>query len=102
VSDDAAPVPVTVAFGRRAREFRQDRGWSLRETGTLVGLNWATLSKIENGAGTSLRCADSIALAFGMPLAVMLTPDSCGHCHGSPGQGFTCQLCGAAGPEVTG
>lgn len=94
-------VPVTVAFGRRARELRQEQGWSLRHTGALVGLNWGTLCKIEQGAGTTLGAADRIASAFGMSLAVMLSPDTCGHCHGAPPRGFTCQECATAGPEVT-
>lgn len=102
MTSPASPVPVTVAFGRRVRDLRQEHGWSLRHTGTLCALNWGTLCKIEQGADTTLGSADRIATAFGVPLAVMLSPDSCGHCHGAPGRGFVCSLCGMAGPEVTG
>jgi transcriptional regulator with XRE-family HTH domain len=101
VSGRREPAPVTVAFGRRVRELRQERGWSLRHAGDLVALNWGTVSKIETGAGTSLENADRISAAFGMPLAVLLSPDSCGHCHGAPWPGFACLECGATGPGVT-
>lgn len=104
LNEPAGPAvpPVTVAFGRRVRELRQDRGWTLRHTGDLVSLSWATVCKIEQGAGTTLGSADRISAAFGMSLAVMLAPDSCGHCHGAPPRGFTCQECGGAGLAVTG
>ncbi len=96
----AEQVPVTVTFGRRVRELRQERGWSLRHTGSLVALNWGTVCKIEQGAGTTLGNADRISAVFGIPLAVMLSPDSCVNCHGAPHRGFICGTCGAAGAGV--
>jgi transcriptional regulator with XRE-family HTH domain len=94
------PTPLTAAFGRRVRELRQERGWSLRYTGDLVALNWGTVSKIETGAGTTLSAADRIAGAFGVPLAVMLAPDACANCHGAPHRGFICGTCWEPGPGV--
>jgi transcriptional regulator with XRE-family HTH domain len=96
----AEQVPVTVAFGRRVRELRRECEWSLRHLGGIALLDAATLHRIEAGGGTTLDAADRIASAFGVPLAVMLSPDSCWHCHGAPGRGFICGTCGAAGPEV--
>lgn len=97
----AEPVSVTVAFGRRVRELRQERGWSLRHAGTLVSLNWGTLCKIENGAGTTLGSADRIAGVFGKSLSELVAPVSCGQCLDSPPAGFACQACGAKGPEAS-
>lgn len=92
--------PVTVAFGLRVRELRRECEWTLRHLGGLAGLDAATLHRIEAGGGASLGAADRIACAFGVPLAVMLSPDSCWHCHGAPRPGFACLECGAKGPEV--
>jgi transcriptional regulator with XRE-family HTH domain len=96
------PVPVTVAFGRRVRELRQERGWSLRYLAPLVSLDPATLSKIENGSGTTLGAAGRIADAFGLRLAAFLPPVRCAYCLDSPPRGFICPVCGTTGPEVTG
>lgn len=95
------PTPLTRAFGRRARDLRQGRGWTMRHMSGLVSLTAGTLCRIEQGADTTLGAAGRIADAFGMPVAVMLAPDSCEHCHGAPPRGFTCQECDAKGPEVT-
>jgi hypothetical protein len=47
-----------------------------------------------------LLTAEAVATAFGIPLAVMLDPESCPVCHDAPQRGFTCGTCGAKGPEV--
>lgn len=96
-----ASEDVTAAFGRRVRDLRTERGWSLRDMGAMVSVDAATLSRIENGAGTTIGTAGRIAALFGLPLVAMLRPVLCGHCFDAPSRGFTCQECGAAGPEVT-
>jgi len=37
-----------VTFGKRLREARKERGWTLRELATRAGLSFTYLSKIEN------------------------------------------------------
>jgi transcriptional regulator with XRE-family HTH domain len=93
---------VTAVFSARVRASRGDRGWSLRDLSAVAGMTYPTLSKIENGAGTSLAGAARIARALGMPLAALLPDVACGHCLDAPPRGFTCQECDLAGPAVTG
>lgn len=91
---------VTVTFGRRVRDLRTGRGWTLRDMAALASLDAATISKIENGADTTIGSAARIASAFGVPLAFLLPPAACGWCLDVPPRGFTCQECGTAGLGV--
>jgi transcriptional regulator with XRE-family HTH domain len=100
VSTRGTPDAVTVAFGQRVRSLRLELGWPMRRAGELAGLNSSTLCKIEAGADTTLSAAGRIAGVFGMPLAVLLSPDSCSRCHGAPPRGYICGLCATAGPEA--
>jgi transcriptional regulator with XRE-family HTH domain len=95
------PTPVTIAFGRRARELRQEREWTLNKGASRTQLAPSTLCRIEQGMDTTLSTAERIAAAYWVPLAVMLSPETCANCHDAPGRGFTCQECGTAGPAVT-
>jgi transcriptional regulator with XRE-family HTH domain len=36
-------------FGQRVRELRHDKGWSLRELATKVGVGFTYLSRVETG-----------------------------------------------------
>jgi len=83
--------PVTVAFGRRARELRQERGWSLDRMAARPGLNISAVRRAERGGNIRLAMAGRIDEALGVPLADMLGAGACGHC----------RKCGAKGPEVT-
>lgn len=94
------PEALTAVFGRRVRELRQERGWTLRHMAGLILLDFSTLSKIENGADTTLGTAGRIAGAFGLPLASLLPPVRCGYCLDSPPRGFICPACGTTGPEA--
>lgn len=94
------PSPVTASFGRRARELRKEREWSLKEAAALASLTPGTLCRIERGADTTLCTAARVAEAYGVRLAVMLDPDSCPVCHDAPRRGFACQECGTAGPAA--
>lgn len=99
-----APTPVTIAFGRRARELREGREWTLNMGASRAQVAPSTLCRIEQGLDTTLSTAERIAAVYGLPLAaaVLLSPEACANCHDAPLRGFTCQTCGTAGPEVTG
>jgi transcriptional regulator with XRE-family HTH domain len=97
-----SPVPLSVAFGRRTRSLRTRRGWSQERLGACPGLTTASVRRIERGENTMLLTAEAVATALGVKLAVMLDPESCPVCHDAPQRGFTCQKCGAKGPEVPG
>jgi transcriptional regulator with XRE-family HTH domain len=94
--------PVTVAFGRRVRELRQEHGWTVQKLADVTGLGPSGLWRVESGDNTTLATAGKIADALGVPLASMLDPESCAHCHGAPRRGWICGTCGAAGAEVPG
>jgi transcriptional regulator with XRE-family HTH domain len=87
----APAEPVTAAFGRRARELRQERGWSLERMAARPGLNISAVRRAERGGNIRLATAERIAGALGVPLADMLGAGSCGHC----------RECGAKVPEVS-
>lgn len=93
---------VTTALGRRVHDLRTERGWSLRHLGGLASVHEATLSKIENGADTTIGTAARIAATFGVPVAGLLRPFWCLHCLDAPPRGFTCDTCGVSGTAVTG
>jgi transcriptional regulator with XRE-family HTH domain len=94
------PASLSVTFGRRVRALRTARGWSQEQLGAEPGLTTASVRRIERGENTMLTTAERIANVFEVPLAVILSPDSCPVCHGSPPPGFTCQTCDLAGPAV--
>jgi transcriptional regulator with XRE-family HTH domain len=100
-ADDGAAM-VLAAMGCRVRDLRIGRGWSLRALGDRVHLNAGTLSKIENGADTTIGTAARIACALGVPIGALLPASDCPWCLDFPPRGFTCQRCGTAGPGVTG
>lgn len=92
---------VTAVFGHRVRALRTARDWTLRDLGTASGVTFSTLSRIENGRGTTLASACLIAGALGVPLMALVPDVACGHCLDAPACGFTCQVCGTPGPAVT-
>jgi transcriptional regulator with XRE-family HTH domain len=71
-------TPLTVAFGRRTRALRQQRGWSLERMAARPGLCIATVRRVERGDNVRLGTAEKVAAAFGMDLADMLGPEESG------------------------
>jgi DNA-binding XRE family transcriptional regulator len=96
------PASASVVFGRRVRDLRNERGWTLRDAAPRAFLDPATLSRIENGADTTIGTAGRIAAAYGVSLAVLLPWADCAWCLDSPPRGFTCQECGTPGLAVAG
>jgi len=93
--------PASVSFGRRARELREEREWTLDQLADQSGVSRSVVLTIEQGDNTTLDTAAKIAKALGVPLAVMLSPETCATCHGAPYRGFICGECGTAGAGVT-
>ena len=96
------PRRMSAVFAHRVRAHRLARGLSLRGLAAISGVSYPSLSRIERGTGPTLVTGALIAGAFGVPLAALLPDVGCGHCLDVPPQGFTCQVCGAAGPAVAG
>jgi transcriptional regulator with XRE-family HTH domain/predicted Fe-Mo cluster-binding NifX family protein len=58
-----------VLVGRRLRELRTQRGFSLRSLAERSGLNFNTLSLVENGKSSpSVSTLQQLALAMGVPI----------------------------------
>ena len=80
-------------LARAMRRLRMERGLGLREAAALFGLDYSSLSRMENGQRW-LPPADRIAEAFGVTVEDVLRP--CPHCAYTPPAGFTCNRCGTA------
>jgi transcriptional regulator with XRE-family HTH domain len=66
-----SPPPGT-AVGRRLRELREARGWSLSELARLAGVGKATLSGLENGTrDPRLETLYAVAGALGVPMSAL-------------------------------
>ena len=60
-------------FSVQVRKHRRGKGWRLEDLAQATGLSVSYLSAMENGrANISLDNADAIAMALGVPLAVLL------------------------------
>jgi transcriptional regulator with XRE-family HTH domain len=71
-SSPAAQIDV----GRRLREFRNARGLSIRALAEMSGLNFNTLSLIENGkTSPSVSTLQRLALALKIPVAAFFATD---------------------------
>ncbi|MBN1428530.1 MAG: cupin domain-containing protein [Anaerolineae bacterium] len=71
-SSEIAEIDV----GRRLREFRNDRGLSIRALAEMSGLNFNTLSLIENGkTSPSVSTLQQLAQALRIPVAAFFTID---------------------------
>jgi transcriptional regulator with XRE-family HTH domain len=91
---------ASAAFSARLRGARRARGWSLRELAEKSGVGSNTIFRTESGAGIFLDRAARLAAALGLGLDEMTAPGACGPCGGMPPAGFTCNACGATGPEA--
>jgi transcriptional regulator with XRE-family HTH domain len=90
-------------FARRLKAEREARGWSQRELTRRAGLSTQnTAARAELGHEVYLSAAVAFATALAVPLSVLAGPFRCGQCADFPPPGFTCQACGANGPEAPG
>lgn len=96
----AAGAAVDAAFGLRVRRERRARDLTLRDLTDLTGIAFSQLSRIENGKGTTLHAAATVAAGLGVPLALLTGPVDCPRCFDSPAAGFTCNLCRRSTPEA--
>jgi transcriptional regulator with XRE-family HTH domain len=71
------PIEVQLdSFGRRLRELRQGRDWSLQELAEKSGLSKTFLSRLETGdRQASIAAVLSLARIFGVSLASMFEDD---------------------------
>jgi transcriptional regulator with XRE-family HTH domain len=59
-------------FARQVRQLRDGRGWSQAELGRRVGLGQSRVAAIEQTGSVSIDQADAFAVAFGVPVEVLL------------------------------
>ncbi|MCD6401279.1 MAG: cupin domain-containing protein [Anaerolineales bacterium] len=63
------PFGTTIMVGERLRALRNNRGFSLRSLAEISGLNFNTLSLIENGKSSpSVSTLQRLALALNVPI----------------------------------
>ena len=56
-----------IAFGKRVRELREQRGWSQEELAERAGMNWLQVGHIERGASdVKLSTIRKLAKAIGV------------------------------------
>ena len=85
---------VPAAFGRRLRQERERRNWTLRQFGTAAGVNATTVLRAEQGHDVALSIAAALAAGLGLPLSALLAEMECARCDGAPPAGFVCLACG--------
>lgn len=60
---------LNVQIGQLLKDLREDRGWSLREFGLVIGMNKTYLGDIELGKrNPTVRSLAKIAAVYGMTL----------------------------------
>lgn len=65
-----SPTPAEIMVGRKLREVRTKRGFSLRALAEVSGLNVNTLSLVENGKSSpSVSTLQQLSSALGVPIA---------------------------------
>jgi transcriptional regulator with XRE-family HTH domain len=68
---------ITVLFGQRLKEIREQKGLSQERLAALAGLNRTYISKIERGErNVSLQTAARLADALGVAVSSMLDKGS--------------------------
>jgi DNA-binding XRE family transcriptional regulator len=89
-------VAVVTDIGRGVRRIRLERGMTMGEIGSLLGVHASTVSRIESGERwrTLTRNARSVADLLGVTPGYLLR--SCPQCGYSPPVGFQCLRCGTA------
>lgn len=69
-------IPLTVVDRRRIIAARLERGWSVADLATRVGLHQSTLYRLENGTLRSTPRLDSIYQALDLPVERMGKADA--------------------------
>ena len=64
--------PLSAVFARRIRQLRGERGWSQAELGRRVGLGQSRTAAIEATGTVTIDQAGAFAVAFGVPVEVLL------------------------------
>lgn len=68
-TNDTHPISAEILVGKRLRDLRIRRGYSLRSLADRSGLNINTLSLVENGkTSPSVSTLQQLALALGVPI----------------------------------
>ena len=58
----------SIAFGRRVRELREQRGWTQEDLAVKCGRHWTYVGGIERGErNPTLRVISDLARSFGIP-----------------------------------
>lgn len=68
---------LNVQIGQLLKDLREDRGWSLREFGLVIGMNKTYLGDIELGKrNPTVRSLAKIAAGYGMTFEGVLRQDA--------------------------
>jgi transcriptional regulator with XRE-family HTH domain len=92
---------VSARFGQLIAAERQRRNLSLTALSAMAGVSATVLGNLESGRqGCRLDTALLVASECGISLDDLKKPrDPCERCGDRPMNGWTCNLCGAAGAE---
>jgi transcriptional regulator with XRE-family HTH domain len=59
----------SIAFGRRVRELREQRGWTQEDLAVKCNRHWTYIGGIERGErNPTLRVISDLARSFGIPV----------------------------------
>ncbi len=68
-------MPEAIALGKRLRELRTAKGWTLEELGEAARMNELQVGHIERGAtDPKLSTIRKLARAYGMTVSELLKP----------------------------
>ncbi len=67
---------LAVALGKKVRQLRQEREWTLEETADRANLDWKHLQKVEAGLlNVTLVTLDRLAFAFKVTVAELFSEE---------------------------
>ena len=69
----SSPETVAPLLGAEIRRLREEKGWTLRELASKVGLDFGYIGKIERGENARVETYRSIAAALGISLSTLTT-----------------------------
>lgn len=61
---DSKDAKFLINLGKKLREIRKSKGWTLEETEEHGWLNWRHLQKIENGKNVTLVTVRKLAVLY--------------------------------------
>lgn len=68
-------LPESIALGKRLRELREAKGWTLEQVAEPAGMNELQVGHIERGAtDPKLSTIRKLARAYGMTASELLRP----------------------------